>query len=272
MLIRESYNSYDLFHLLQNQTYLTEQESKINIAEIPVLENSTYNINFISYHDLNQLSQDYNISLKESMSRIAKTNNIPVELIGIIIDEDMAIQFPHIINEFQCILKPISTYDPVYQEVDFLFNEEKYFKHDNSVFALTALGALGLGLSSLGKSKLNKTKQDIIKNGGTDTGLKDVYERQASGMHMNNIGNLVTKGAVGAGFGKSLNYLYNKSKNEPKSKIAKTIAALRRKYTDVLNKSKLQVDQGQASILRRIATRIAHIIDKLLLAMQNAAN
>ena len=161
--------------------------------------------------------------------------------------------------------------------LNYILNE-KYFEDDNSILGKIGKGmAVGGGILSLVGS--GKVYNSIIKHQNAktiDEVPRDTFDQLATGMNIVRPGMLMSATGYGLMLGskgvKWLDDYYRRYKDKPRNIIAKAIARLRWIYQNNLNKSKRMVDAGTASLLRRFLTRIAHIIDKLMLAMQRTVN
>ena len=61
---------------LSQYEMLTEDESKVNINTVPIVENSRICTNIVNFDDIERISRDYDISFNESLDLIKKNNNI----------------------------------------------------------------------------------------------------------------------------------------------------------------------------------------------------
>ena len=87
----------------------------------------------------------------------------------------------------------------------------------------------------------------------------------------------VAAGVVGAGglaygINSRLQRIRTEAANQPRTWLAKKIAALRSIYSNYLNKARMERAQGRAGIFKTIASKILGVIDFLMKKLQHAAN
>ena len=68
------YKENTILDYLNKYTYLTEDESKININTIPIVENSRLDSNIVDFDYIEYISKQYGLALDESISIIKKNN------------------------------------------------------------------------------------------------------------------------------------------------------------------------------------------------------
>ena len=86
----------------------------------------------------------------------------------------------------------------------------------------------------------------------------------------NNKGKLAAGALGGVALGAGI-YAYKKYKDQPKSVIGKRIAALRKIYTNFMNKARSSNDSGVVAKMKKVAANILAVIDKLMGYLQNKA-
>ena len=87
--------------MLEEATYLSENESLINPATIPVKEVSRLGYGVVRFDDVDKLSEDYG-----------------PEYLAVSVPEEDIIAYPEIVNELaNIVVQPLSEYDPEYQYV-----------------------------------------------------------------------------------------------------------------------------------------------------------
>ena len=84
-------------------------------------------------------------------------------------------------------------------------------------------------------------------------------------------GSLIRTGVGLAGIGAGI-YAVSNYRNKPKSVIAKRIAALRKTYAGFMQKAKDAPNEGIKNRLKKVASKILGVIDKLLELMQKGAD
>lgn len=87
----------------------------------------------------------------------------------------------------------------------------------------------------------------------------------------------VAAGAVGAGglaygINSRLQRIRAEAANQPRTWLAKKIAALRNIYSNYLNRARMERAQGRAGIFKTIASKILGVIDFLMKKLQHVAN
>ena len=87
----------------------------------------------------------------------------------------------------------------------------------------------------------------------------------------------IAAGAVGAGglaygINSRLQRIRAEAANQPRTWLAKKIAALRSIYSNYLNRARIEREQGRAGIFKTIASKILGVIDFLMKKLQHAAN
>ena len=127
MLIRESYNSYDLFHLLQNQTYLTEQESKINIDHVPIVQCG--NRNTIHYNYIYTLEEETHFNIDEILLAIQEEYDL--DSLYMQVPDYILIESPEL-REYDICIEPISSQDTIYRLCDLL--TEAYLETEDNTY------------------------------------------------------------------------------------------------------------------------------------------
>lgn len=112
MIFKESDLNINNANSLDDCVYLTEDESKINISTIPVMENTRLNTSLVDISYVEKLAEENGISLIDAVNAIQEQNDI--DNISVVIDEERIISDPDIVNEINnVIIKPMSENDPV---------------------------------------------------------------------------------------------------------------------------------------------------------------
>lgn len=112
MIFKESDLNINNANFLDDCVYLTEDESKINISTIPVMENTRLNASLVDISYVEKLAEENGISLIDAVNAIQEQNDI--DNISVVIDEERIISDPDIVNEINnVIIKPMSENDPV---------------------------------------------------------------------------------------------------------------------------------------------------------------
>mgnify|MGYP007069954024 CR=1 FL=1 len=101
--------------ILDEATYLTEEEARIHPSTIPVME-SPLGVWKVPYHPLEELCEDHGVGLVEAFATICEMNGIDPSIATLAIDEADLIEYPELVNEsIPFVVAPISDYDPIYQ-------------------------------------------------------------------------------------------------------------------------------------------------------------
>ena len=104
--------------LLDEATYLSEDESIINPATIPVKEVSRLGYGVVRFDDVDKLSEAYDIDYIDAMYAIAEASDMDPESLAVSVPEEDIIAYPEIVNELaNIVVQPLSEYDPEYQFV-----------------------------------------------------------------------------------------------------------------------------------------------------------
>lgn len=113
--------------ILDECNYLTFKESSRldkNIDLIPVVENTDLGMNLIDYEDLRSFSEDNNLLYDEAITKIAETNSIEPNSIGVTIYDYTLLETPFLVCEIpNIVIKPIRESDEVYKEICKLIDE-----------------------------------------------------------------------------------------------------------------------------------------------------
>ena len=109
--------------LLENMSYLTEEESQYHAAMVPIVENTTIGANVVALEDIMKFSESNGIEdLGYALSCVCEASHIEANTIAfsvqetsIIADQDIASLVSDIMNEGAPIVAvPLSSYDPAY--------------------------------------------------------------------------------------------------------------------------------------------------------------
>lgn len=292
MLFEES-NATMFIEEMNNYPRLQLNELSFSLKMIPLKEDLSIPGYILDLQDLEYVSGIYEESLMDCKKKIAEANNLFNQVVIVSVPEYRIIENPDIINEIdQCIVCSKRSYfdniiesfcETAYVTNDYdLFEDniyslltEKYFENDNTYSdkignALMVGGSIPL---FYGLYKQKPVFQDIAQAKGDPSKFsKDFFDNLAKAAHPSQAGMRLFYAGTLLKYGSKLPALYQYYKDQPRTKIAKIIAKLRNIYLKALNTSKRLVDAKKAGLLRRFCTRVAHVIDKLLLALQRATN
>ena len=120
MLFTENDLNYvNALNLLDEATYLSEDESIINPATIPVKEVSRLGYGVVRFDDVDKLSEAYDIDYIDAMYAIAEASDMDPESLAVSVPEEDIIAYPEIVNELaNIVVQPLSEDSLAYQYVD----------------------------------------------------------------------------------------------------------------------------------------------------------
>ena len=139
--------------LLENMSYLTEEESQYHAAMVPVIENTEIGANIVALEDIMKFAESNGIDdLGYALGCVCEASNIgantvafSVQETSVIADQDVASLVSDIMNEGAPIVAvPLSSYDPAYTlaeaSIDYMLETgdstflEAYVNDDFEVF------------------------------------------------------------------------------------------------------------------------------------------
>lgn len=297
MLFTESQLAPNGMGILDEATYLTEEESLHHVQTIPIRESQSLDCNLVAYSDIEALCEDYGVDYEGAIDLLSEANDIPSCLIAVVVPEEVLIETPELADAIpQVVVTPLSSNDLIGSFVeavvdqaletgndeildeaaDVLLNEGIVGKVGNAFLAGGA-GALGGGML-----KMYNVEKEMERAGGSK-GIRvgqfrvaDQFERRGQALDMA-FGGQVAMG-IGAGLkavdklGDKIPQWYQAYKDKPRTVIAKAIAKLRGLYSKLQAQANKQVEKGKAGIYHKVMAKITNVVDKLLRAMQRAAN
>ena len=272
IIFKESDLNINNANSLDDLVYLTEDESKINISTIPVMENTRLNASLVDISYVEKLAEENGISLIDAVNAIQEQNDI--DNISVVIDEERIISDPDIVNEINnVIIKPMSENDPVAVYVEFVC--DAYLEsQDTKVFD-----------NILDKNKLTYGLRRAAHYGDCSSNVS-TNNPNAKIAAMNTAGLLITlpfmrrslgkdfanKLATAAGASYILTATYKHFKKKKKNIIEKAIIKLRRVYNSWMIKANDARVTGQGNVFKNAASVVLKIIDKLLELVQKGAH
>lgn len=283
--------------ILDEATYLNEDESIRRAQTIPIRENSNLDCNIVDFQDVVGLCEDYGVGFEQAIDILAEANSIPSCLIAVAVPEDILIESPELADDIpQVVIAPLSQSDPIGLFVEAAVQES--LEQENEQILEDAMGMLltegivgkvanaliagGAGAIGAGKLKQYNVMKDIEKAGGskgTTVGqfmVPDRFDRNGQALDLSMGGSIALSigGSLKAidKLGDKIPQWYQAYKDKPKTIIAKAIAKLRGLYAKLKAQSNKQVESGNAGIYHKVMAKITNVIDKLLRAMQRAAN
>ena len=281
MLFKESDLAQDVN--LDQYMYLTEQESKMNISTIPVLENSRIGIHTVDFDNVQKIAEDYGCDYLTAINSIQESNKL--DSVAVVVDESTIIEDASIINELEnVIIKPQSENSTAYQFCEEMANA--YLESGDEQY-LDAI-VLDEGILVNAKNSNNNIKDFYTyKTARKHNPKKSVANYKFAklfGKDKSTANNV--KMAYRANPKKSVRYnrfkligkIYNFRKairmanNKPKSWISQKIASLRGIYAKWLEAAKKESDANKANVIKKAAASLLKIIDQLLAKMQELSD
>ena len=280
MLFKESDLAQDVN--LDQYMYLTEQESKMNISTIPVLENSRIGIHTVDFDHVQKIAEDYGCDYLTAINSIQESNKL--DAVAVVVDESTIIEDASIINELEnVIIKPQSENSTAYQFCEEMANA--YLESGDEQY-LDAI-VLDEGMVVNAKNSNNNIKDFTYKtarkynpkNFVTNYKFAKLFGKDkstADNVKMAHRAN--PKKSVRYNRFKFIGKIYNYRKairmanNKPKSWISQKIASLRGIYAKWLEAAKKESDANKANVIKKAAASLLKIIDQLLAKMQELSD
>ena len=281
MLFKESDLAQDVN--LDQYMYLTEQESKMNISTIPVLENSRIGIHTVDFDNVQKIAEDYGCDYLTAINSIQESNKL--DSVAVVVDESTIIEDASIINELEnVIIKPQSENSTAYQFCEEMANA--YLESGDEQY-LDAI-VLDEGIVVNAKNSNNNIKDFYTyitaRKHNPKKSVANYKFAKLFGKDKSTANNV--KMAYRANPKKSVRYnrfkligkIYNFRKairmanNKPKSWISQKIASLRGIYAKWLEAAKKESDANKANVIKKAAASLLKIIDQLLAKMQELSD
>ena len=119
LFTEQDLNANNAWTILENATYLSEDESIVNPQTIPVKEVSRLGYGVVRFDDVEKLSEDYGCDYIDAMYAIAEASDMNPEYLAVSVPEEDIIAYPEIVNELaNIVIQPLSEYDFGYRYVD----------------------------------------------------------------------------------------------------------------------------------------------------------
>ena len=179
----------DPLAILDEATYLTEQEAIIRPQMVPVMEASNLGAYRIPFYALESLAESHGYSLLDAISEVCIADQIDPAYVVIEMAEEEAILYPEVVQELgSVVIAPISEYDPIYQLCESVieqymetlddsileeFNVNSKMTDNEIIAALTQYGDERL-------ASMNKKLMSVTSSSERDSILKDVEEKLAA--------------------------------------------------------------------------------------------
>ena len=114
MLFIEKDLALNAFDLLNEITYLSQEESCCHVKSISLKENLATDSFLVDFKDLETLCETYGINYSNGINLLAETNDIYPELIACNIPEELIIESPELERLIpQVVVSPLSSQDPI---------------------------------------------------------------------------------------------------------------------------------------------------------------
>ena len=272
MLFTESQlGANNVFSILDEATYLTQSESQIQPQTVPVMEVSRLGVVQIPFYAINELADSNGCGLLEAAAAVCSADGIDPQNAVISMTEEEVILYPDAVREVgSIVVSPISSQDETYQFCEACIDS---YVETGDEQCLTAILQEGI-IDDLEWQGSHELKAALTGN-AIRAGLNKIKRNPAKaawGAALATAASPISGPLAAYGTYKGIQHVYKKYKNRPKSVIAKKIASLRKLYSKWLERAKIERDDRTAGILKRIATNIMLLIDKLLELLQKGAD
>lgn len=297
MLFTESQLAPNGMGILDEATYLTEDEGLRRVQTVPLRENQSLDCNLVDFSDIEGLCEDYGLDYEQAIDLLSEANGLPSCLIAVAVPEEVLIESPGLADAIpQVVVTPLSKNDLIGTFIEAAVTEALETGNDvvldEATDALLTEGIVGkignaflaggAGAMGGGILKMRNVEKDMEKAGGSK-GIRvgqfrvaDQFDRRGQAMDMV-FGGQVAMG-IGGGLkavdklGDKISQWYQAYKDKPRTVIAKAIAKLRGLYSKLQTQANKQVESGKAGIYHKVMAKITNVVDKLLRAMQRATN
>ena len=273
--------------LLENMSYLTEEESQYHAAMVPVVENARIGANVVALEDIMKFSESNGIEdLGYALSMVCEASGIEpntivfsVQETSVIADAEVASLTRDIMNEGVAIAAvPLSEYHPANilaeAAVSRLINTgdssllEAYVNDDLSMFAEDGEGVLNAPVKQRDRmSAENYEKQKKAAAQQKEDEFNAHYENSKTGPDGKPNPNYANPANV-----KDTDNMLEKIKknavNKPRDWVAAKIASLNAKMRDVINAANA-ASPDKKGILLTIKKKLAQAIEWLTRHMNN---
>ena len=291
MLIKESQllkpAKLDPMSMLDEATFLSEEESKVQPVTIPVREMSRLGegVTMVRFADVERLAEDSQVSYMDAVAAIAEASEVDASKLTIAVDEADLIVDPSLLDEMtNIVVAPLSESSVAYRYVAECIDAWADMDAENADELLEAALVEDTELKAFAeaeeaaapeeKGKLAKAA-DAVK-GAASQAVEDAKGAVEKGKELGgkaveyakeNPKQVVGGALAAAGIAAAI---YKASNNKPKSWIGQKIAALRNVYAKWMKKAQ-NADASVAGRIKAAAGKIMAIIDKLMAKLQNAA-
>lgn len=119
MLIHESQlvqtQSPTILDMLDEAVFLTEDESKVTAAQVPVIVKESAGFYMVDFNDIQSVSESCNMNYFESIQSISEANDIDTSKIVVAVDEGDAILLGESFDPKSMVVRPIQEANDEYQ-------------------------------------------------------------------------------------------------------------------------------------------------------------
>lgn len=288
MLIKESQllkpAKLDPMSMLDEATFLSEEESKVQPVTIPVREMSRLGegVTMVRFADVERLAEDSQVSYMDAVAAIAEASEVDASKLTVAIDEADLIVDPSLLDEMtNIVVAPLSESSVAYQYVAECIDAWADMNAENADELLEAALVEDTELKAFAEAidfgdaqkKFENNMKGLDLQRQAEAKTKEVLDagKELAGKAAETVkenpktvigGALAAAGVAAA--------IYKASSNKPKSWIGQKIAALRNVYAKWMKKAQ-NADASVAGRIKAAAGKIMAIIDKLMAKLQNAA-
>ena len=278
--ISQSLNNYNAESILESAHYVDIpiiSPNTIAVCEASITDDVSVGV--IRYSDIESLCEEYGLDYDEALSSIANTNNIDINALCIAVDESEVILDPSIVEDIpNVVINPISEDSLAYQYCEILLEAYIDSGDEDYLEAIINENIITGFISRKTYDKRKKWREKYIEKFGSD----EEYENLQKEREKKKYEDLDKKQKDLDYKHKELEYrkkqieverlekeVMKAAEGKPASWISKKIASLRSMYSNWLQKANTAVNQNQANIFKKIATKIMNVIDKLMAKLQD---
>ena len=159
-------NVFNPLDILNEATYLTEDESATEIITVPVVQNDYYNCNMIDFRDIDRISEEYGCDYIDAMSAIIESEQLNPDYTSVVIDEaDFILEsIDGTVFHEDTIIRPLSENDSEYQLV--LECVESFLESGNEIF-----------LDVLSEEMTTQLARELELAGAPPNMIKNLYDK-----------------------------------------------------------------------------------------------
>ena len=254
--------------LLENMSYLTEEESQYHAAMVPIVENARIGANVVALEDIMKFSESNGIEdLGYALSCVCEASNVDKSTIAFSIQEENLIGYQQYSDIVQDILSenvdvfvsPISRESTVYQLAE---SAVSYLEEYDNDYLLEAFVNNDFDAFYEATEKVDMDKVEI------DPKTKKGYIQDKNGTWKEVTSGDTGKLDNGIVIMHKLRRLKQEAIDKPRDWVAKQIAALNQKMRDFIKEAET-ADPKKRGILLKIKEKIARAIEWLTRKLTN---